>query len=388
MRTLGLSMIVKNEVAVLPRLLASVAPLLDYWVVVDTGSTDGTQALVEAFFKERGIPGELLSFEWTEDFSAARNHALLAVETKADYGFWIDADEELILPEGFDKQRMLEGGLDSYSLTTEYGGLSYARRNLWRTGRHFCWQGPVHELLSSPVEGPPGVVEGVKVVVRCEGSSWASGQAKYATHARILAKHCERDPGPRWVFYTAQSYRDAGDASRALEWYARRAGMFGGFAEEQYLAALAVAQLSDALGKDKATCIARYLDAHALDPTRGEALKHLTQMFIRHADWHSAYIFSSQGVRYYKNSPYPNRVLFLDAAYYDFEALEIHSLACFYSGHQEEGCRAYWRMRAQLDLATVPEHVRNRIMGNEPFYPHLSVDPVGEEALKEWRSQR
>ena len=44
--TLCLCMIVKNEAPVIRRCLDSVRSLIDYWVIVDTGSTDGTQDIV------------------------------------------------------------------------------------------------------------------------------------------------------------------------------------------------------------------------------------------------------------------------------------------------------------------------------------------------------
>lgn len=43
--TIGLSIIVKNEATVIERMLNSVAPILDYYCVIDTGSTDGTQEI-------------------------------------------------------------------------------------------------------------------------------------------------------------------------------------------------------------------------------------------------------------------------------------------------------------------------------------------------------
>ena len=43
---LCLAMIVKNEAHVIQRCLRSVKPYLKHWVVVDTGSTDGTQEAV------------------------------------------------------------------------------------------------------------------------------------------------------------------------------------------------------------------------------------------------------------------------------------------------------------------------------------------------------
>ena len=71
-RSLCLNMIVRNEMANLPRCLGAVAGHIDCWVIGDTGSTDGTQAFIRAFFAERGLPGELHSFPFV-NFEQARN---------------------------------------------------------------------------------------------------------------------------------------------------------------------------------------------------------------------------------------------------------------------------------------------------------------------------
>ena len=46
-----LTVICKNESKVIERMLNSVLPILDYYVIVDTGSTDGTQEIIENFFR-------------------------------------------------------------------------------------------------------------------------------------------------------------------------------------------------------------------------------------------------------------------------------------------------------------------------------------------------
>ena len=375
-KTLGLSMIVKNESHVLTRLLNSVAPIIDYWVIADTGSTDGTQELITNFFKERNIPGELIQIEWKDDFSYARNVALNAIESKTDYGFWIDADEELILESGFDKEKMLSQDIDSISVRTVYGKVDYTRKNIWKTKIGCKWEGPIHELLSSPAEKTGSVAVNAYVIVRPEGSSWGNITEKYSNHAEILAKYTETNTDPRWVFYTAQSYRDASMHEKSIEWYRKRAEISAGFLEEVFISRFMIAKLSEIIGKTKQECTILYQEAHAADPFRGEAIKSLVQMYQRLQDWENAYVYSLYGLRYNNKNPYPHRILFLDKSLYEYEMLELHSLSCFYTKRTEEGSVFYWALREQLakfgPSYLAPEQL-SRVLANEQYFPKTTT---------------
>src|ERR1700733_3920461 len=46
-----LNMIVKDESRIIKRCLDSVKPFIDYWVIVDTGSKDGTQKIIKKHMK-------------------------------------------------------------------------------------------------------------------------------------------------------------------------------------------------------------------------------------------------------------------------------------------------------------------------------------------------
>jgi hypothetical protein len=70
---LGLVMIVKNENATLEQTLSSVKADIDYWTIVDTGSTDGSQDTIRATMA--GVPGDLIEEPFV-DFSTTRNFAL------------------------------------------------------------------------------------------------------------------------------------------------------------------------------------------------------------------------------------------------------------------------------------------------------------------------
>ena len=385
-QTLGLSMIVKNESHVIERLLKSVSPIIDYWVIADTGSTDGTQEIITKFFEDKGIPGQLLQTDWIDDFSYARNQSLEEVEKHVDYGIWIDADEELIIGPTFDKEKMLSQEFHSISLQTVYGRIDYTRKNIWKTGINFKWEGPIHELLGSKEETTGSIAVGAHVIVRPEGSSWGNIKEKYLGHAKILQKHAEETNDPRWVFYTAQSYRDAQDYVSAIEWYKKRAQINSGFTEEIFVSKFMVARLSEGIGKTKNECTILYQEANSSDHARGEAIKSLVQMYHRLQDWENGYVFSLYGLRYNRNNPYPHRVLFLDKGLYDYEMLELHALSCFYTNRKEEGSRCYWLMRQQLDLLG-PNYLSvealARVISNEQYFPvSMAMQPANNPQSK------
>src|SRR5215467_7415772 len=107
---LCLNMIVRNEAPVIARCLASVRPIIDYWVIVDTGSTDGTQEAIRTLMAD--LPGELHERPW-RNFAHNRNEALNLAQSHGEYVLWIDADDMLELEPQF-KMPALQA--DSYML--------------------------------------------------------------------------------------------------------------------------------------------------------------------------------------------------------------------------------------------------------------------------------
>ena len=87
MATLSLAMIVKNERRTLGRVLEFAKTICDELVVVDTGSSDGTQDIV------RAAGAKLFHFEWSDDFAAARNFAF--AQCTQEWILWLDADDML-----------------------------------------------------------------------------------------------------------------------------------------------------------------------------------------------------------------------------------------------------------------------------------------------------
>jgi len=111
--TLSVCMIVKNEEEHIARCLASLVPVADEIIVVDTGSTDRTTDIARVF------GAMTFDFAWTDDFSAARNFSLGQAS-----GRWIlvhDADEVLSPLDHIRLRKIINTGKSgsvAYQLTT------------------------------------------------------------------------------------------------------------------------------------------------------------------------------------------------------------------------------------------------------------------------------
>ncbi len=82
---LSACVIVKNEVANLPRWLSCMSKVADEMIVVDTGSVDDTVQLA------RAAGARVYHFEWCNDFAAAKNYAI--EQAVGDWILFLDADE-------------------------------------------------------------------------------------------------------------------------------------------------------------------------------------------------------------------------------------------------------------------------------------------------------
>lgn len=146
---LTVCLIVKNEEQFLSQCLESVKDVAWQIVVVDTGSTDRTVEIA------RNYGAEVHSFEWCDDFSAARNAAL--EHARGDWILMLDADEEMPI-ESREKllQDMRSHAVMAYRLPMihrgcEAEGASYVPR-LFRNAPGLFYVGRVHEQVFPSIE--------------------------------------------------------------------------------------------------------------------------------------------------------------------------------------------------------------------------------------------
>jgi hypothetical protein len=222
---LSLCMIVKNESATLGRCLASVKDVVDEIIIVDTGSTDGTQKIA----REHGA--QLFQSTWENDFSRARNQSLARAK-----GAWIlvlDADEYLLPEDGAALRALIakhtdSGGrataafqlvLQNLSADGRPGMLAYITRLFPnRAGVRYEW--PIHEQVMTSLRrmGVPVYVSTIKFL-HTGYADRDRNRAKQLRNREILQAQVARgaDVAPMTYFLLGGCLLDLGDHEEALK---------------------------------------------------------------------------------------------------------------------------------------------------------------------------
>jgi glycosyltransferase involved in cell wall biosynthesis len=352
-KTVALCMIVKNEAHVLARCLASVRPLLSSWVIVDTGSTDGTQELARECL--RGIPGEVHERPW-KDFGHNRTEAIELARGKADYLLVIDADDVLVLPEGF---TMPELTLDSYKIRVQDAGTHYLRTHFFRSDLGYHYTGVLHELLTPSGQRTEGRLDGIVYQRRQDGARSADPN-KYRKDAAILEAALAAEPGnARYAFYLAQSWRDAGELAKACAAYVGRSKM-PGFEEEGWYSLVQLGRLQARMGQSDEAVTNTYLRAFERRPTRAEPLCYLATCLRERGRILAALPFAriaSEIVR-------PDDILFIDATVYAWRSKDELAVALYWFQRYAEALSLNEEL---LAAGALPASERPRVEKNVAF---------------------
>lgn len=364
-QTICLCMIVKDEAHVIARCLASVRPLVDHWVVVDTGSRDGTQDIVREAMT--GLPGEVVERPW-RDFAHNRSEALELARPHGTYSLIIDADDELVLPAGFVPPTL---AADSYSIDILYGGTTYRRPQLVSNALPWRYRGVLHEFL----ECPDAKVAGhLPIVMRINHEGRRSTDPEtYARDAAILARALETETDPfliaRYTFYLAQSYRDAGRPADALAAYLQRAEL-GFWVEEVYVSLHQAGQMMEALGRAPDEIIAIYGRATETLPSRVEAAHAASRLCRGIFRYQQGYDIAkpSLGRQAYAEG------LFIKTWIYEYGLYDEYAVNAYWAGHYRDcmdGC-----LRAMTG-GKVPANEVPRFLANMRF----ALDKLGEGSV-------
>lgn len=351
--TICLNMIVKNESHVITRCIDSVLPLIDTWVIVDTGSTDGTQKIIVDYMKKLKVPGDLVERPWV-NFGHNREEALVLAKKKADYVLFMDADDILKYEEGFKLPDLIA---DSYLIASNCGGMEYFIPRLVKSEKDWHWEGVLHEYVTAADALTRETLGGVEYIYICDGAR-AKDPEKYKKDVKILQEALAKEPdNARYMFYLAQSYGSGGDFKNAIEHYQKRIDM-GGWPEEVFWSMLQIARLQERLEEDPKVIEESYVKALKYRPTRPEPFFYLATRARQNNDFKKGYKLTKLAV----DMPHSTDTLFLEKWTYDAILFE-YSLCAYYVGEYDESLKACDRLLAMKNL--MPEYREHTIINRQ-----------------------
>ena len=326
-QTILLNMIVKNESHIIEKTLETLCSKIkfDYWVISDTGSTDNTRELIQAFFDKKEIKGELHNDEW-RDFGHNRSVALAHAYNKSDFLFIFDADDDLCGTINIPKQV----NFDSYHLRFGEGyTLSYWRICLINNRKKWKYTGVVHEYISL-MDGQGQQIntnlQGDYYIVHGTSGGRSADPMKYHKDAIILEKAFFELPETdslrnRYSFYCANSYKDARNTEKAIEWYIKTINL-SGWDQEKYKSCILVAELFRNAGEiEKA--IFYYVKSIKFDTTRVEGIYKLVEYYCCEEMNFMSFMYYTIIQNWYENIYFKSSdiladKLFVDIMNYDF----------------------------------------------------------------------
>lgn len=270
-RSVCLNMIVRDVAECVEETLASVVGHINSWVVVDTGSADGTVEVITAFMERAGIPGEMHHRPW-RDFATNRNEALdLARAGGAEWIWVMDGDDILVGDPGLAEAIADDPEVDAWML--RFGpDFTYWRTQIVRSANPWRYVGVVHEYLECDEPVRSAHLPGEHHVKYRSLGSRSRDPERFHRDAELLRAALADDPtNTRNAFYLAQSLRDDGNLASARDAYLHRAAM-GGWTEEVYYSLFRAAECAERLGEDMAEVSRAYERAAREQPARAEAL--------------------------------------------------------------------------------------------------------------------
>lgn len=369
-QTICLNMIVKDEKEVIVRCLESVKPIIDYWVIMDTGSSDGTQEIIRECLKS--IPGELYERPW-KGFGQSRSEAFLLARAKGDYILFMDADDVLAF-EGEPKLPHLSA--DLYHMWRGTSDFTYLKPQITKGDLPWKWVGVTHEYLACDQLYSSGTLDDVRYVTLDGGFGSRDLKKKFLINIELLEKELEKEPNnPRSMFYLAESYRDAGESGKALECYQKRIQM-GGWEEELFWAKFQSALLLQKIGLPEKVVREGFLAAHESRPHRPEPIYYLAE----HLNAAGHYLLAYEYIKLWSMLPQPleKDSLFNMEWTHHYGLLFQLSVCSYYLGFYQESLEACEKL---LTIAELPEGWRRQTEINREF-PLQRLSEIVQQATQ------
>ena len=356
----------KNEAPVLKRMLESCLPYVDYYVMQNNGSTDGSDEIAKQFLVDNKLSGEVYVCEegW-KGFGWNRDH-LIQYCQNLDHGCdWIlkmDCDEVLEVDDDFDWSPLDNKETQAFHIAAISGNAIYYRAWLWNAKLPWRFNhDPCHETIYCPLEGigenfiRVDLPSKIRQIGYNTGQSW-SDPYKFISHALVLEEKMIKENSlltdTYHFWYIAKSYYDAFKsdsfplkeiqqrefAKRAIFYFQEYVNYVHDFRntkvpkhidELSYMSLIFAAECYHFVG-DIDACVLTYLLAEPFAPGRNDHLIGLAYRFYELKDFKNMLKYTSILMQPERVCPFPMYASFIDTTMYidgGTRVQELHQIA-------------------------------------------------------------
>jgi GR25 family glycosyltransferase involved in LPS biosynthesis/glycosyltransferase involved in cell wall biosynthesis len=372
-QTVCLNMIVRNEAHIIRETFDSIYKFIDYYVIVDTGSTDGTQKLIKDYFEKKNIPGEVIEhnfhtcschgnkykkYNWFH-FGWNRSYALNQCIGKSDYIWIIDADDIIVGDFKFPTPMIY----DCYEL--KFGNIHtvYYRTQILRNDPKLKWQyhGGLHEFVNSAIPKTQSALDGNYYIDSRRLGARSKDPKKYEKDALIFEDLLKEEPNnDRYVFYCANSWFDYGEMEKALKWYEKRYSMENTWVEERYFSLYRVAEIYQRLNKPQEDIIRAFLRCYKFYPARLEPLFQVITIYRQMGKYKEALIYGDRALAI--KFPVNDR-LFVFKYMYEYKLKDELAICSFFTGRNYDA-HNLWKSILEDQTIDLVKDERTRIENN------------------------
>ena len=193
MKTLGLSMIVRDEAEMIWDCIQPLATQFNQIVVLDTGSIDDTPD----FARQAGAH-EVYSTEWRCSFATARNEALNKMKT--DWVLILDADERMDPQHVACLSRFLQDAepavycLKIINIGSGQSDIEHYTPRLFPRLPGVRFEGVIHEQIVSSPPLERKAMDGIEVIHHGYSAEQIEKKSKRTRNAELLSKALESEP--------------------------------------------------------------------------------------------------------------------------------------------------------------------------------------------------
>lgn len=339
-----LNMIVKNESHIIQRCLSSVRKLIDGWLIVDTGSTDGTQETIRRTLAD--LPGELIDRPWI-DFETNRNEALELAKGRGDYLLLMDADDYLKISDGFRLPELICDGYLISQKTDDAYARSFNYLLLIKSALPWVWKGSLHEELLCPKASRFERLENIVHHCTKDGARSRDPKKLFKDLDLLERAHKQEPDNSRTVQFLGFTHEAVGQYKPALSYFKKRLTM-GGWDEELFYAQYKVAELERKLGLEPKLFLKSYGKAHQMRPWRAEPLFGIADYAIEEQNFSLGYLASKEAILL----PFPSTdSIAVESRVYESGALLQFVKCSFQMGRYHECLEALKRLKTASGLS-------------------------------------